>query len=111
MVEARSPGLPRYQTFRSEPERAGPQKRRAEFFHSRNLSELALGKAPEPVRPLRVVELASAFPASRRALLRREALAFFLALAFPLLSASVLLFSWFCVRFAFRAISSLPISV
>lgn len=111
MAEARSPGLPRYQTFRSQPERAGSPKPHAEFFHSRSLSELASGKAPESARLPPAVEAAVAFPGLRRAVLRCEALAFFLALAFLLLSASVCLFSWFCVRFAFRAISSSSISV
>jgi len=101
-AEARSLGLPRYRTFRSTPERAAPAPS-AEF--------LALGKAPESARLPSAVEAASAFPAQRRAPLLREALAFFLASVFPLLSAPVWLFSWFCVRFLFRAISSSPISV
>ena len=111
MGETRSPGLPRSRTFQSEPGLVVPPKPAAEFFHSRSLSELALGKAPESAQLPRAVETASAFPEPRRALLPREALAFFLALVFPLLSAPVCLFLWFCARFLFRAISSLPISV
>ena len=103
MGEARSPGLPRYRTFRPEPGRAAPLGPPAEF--------LALGKVPESPRLTRVVEAASAFPAQRRVLLAREALAFFLALVFPLLPAPVWSSSWFCVRFLCHGIFSSPISV
>src|ERR1700741_1700914 len=103
MAEARSPGLPRYRTFQSQLERAAPREPPAKFFHSRGLSELALGKAPESV------QAASAFLTQRRALLLREALAFSLALVFPLLRALVCLFSLFCARLFFRATSLISI--
>ena len=95
-MEARNPGLPRCRTFRPEPDRAAPREPRAEF--------LALGKAPRSARLPRAAETASAFRAQRCALLLPEALAFFLALGFPLLSAHVCVFSCFCVRLLFRAI-------
>ena len=95
MAEARSPGLPRYRTFRLKPERAGPLEPRAKSFHSRSLSEL--DKTPESARLRRELETASTF--ARRALLPREAMAFFLALVFPLLFAPAWLFSWSCVQF------------
>ncbi len=103
MAEARNPGLLRYRTFRPEPGRAAPPEPPAEF--------LALGTAQASARLPRAVGAASAFPALRRAPLLREALAFFLALVFPLLSALVCLFASFCVRFLFRGVSSSPISV
>jgi hypothetical protein len=111
MAVARSPGLPRCRTSRPKPDRAAPTEPAAEFFHSRSLSELALGKGPEWAPLRRAMEAASAFPASPRALLLREAPVFFLALVFPLLSAPVSLFSWFCVQFLFRPVFSSPISV
>ena len=101
MAEARSPGLPRYRTFRPEPGRVAPPEPPAEF--------LALGKTPESAQLPRAVEAASVFPAPPRALLLHEALAFFLALVFLLLSARAWLFSWFCVRFLFRAISLISV--
>ena len=111
MAEARSPGLPRSLTFQSQPERAALPKPAAEFYHSRNLSELVLGKAPEWAQLPCAMKAKSAFPASPRALLLREAPVFFLALVFALLPTLVSLFSWFCGRFLFRAIFSSPISV
>jgi hypothetical protein len=70
-----------------------------------------LGKPPETARLPRALEAASAFPAQRRALLLREAMAFFLALVFPPLSARAWLFSSFCVRFLFRAVSLISVWV
>jgi len=96
MAEARNPGLPRYRIFRREPERVALPKLIAEF--------LALGRAPGWAQLRRAVETASAFPAQRSALLLREALAFFLVLGFPLLSAHVCVFSCFCLRLLFRGI-------
>ena len=97
-AEARSPGLPRYRTFRLQPERARRREGRAE--------PLAAVRAQASARQLpAAVEDFLAIP------LLREALAFFVALVFPLLSAPVWLFSSFCVPFLSRAISSSPISV
>jgi len=97
MAEARSPGLPRYRTFQPEP---GPGRQREEHAEL-----LASGKVLGSGRPL--CEAAVNFLVIS---LLREALAFFVALVFPLLSAPVWLFSSFCVPFLSRAISSSPIS-
>jgi hypothetical protein len=83
MAEARSLGLPRNRTFRSQPGRADPPEPAAEFFHSRSLSDLALGKAPD------LEQLPRAAEVSFLTALLREALVFFLALVFPLLLAPV----------------------
>jgi len=98
MAEARSPGLPRYRTFRPQP---GPGR-----WLEEHAEPLASGKVLGSGRPL--PEAAANFLVSR---LPREALAFFVALVFPLLSVPVWLFSPFCVRFLSGAISSSPISV
>ena len=98
MAEVRSPGLPRYRTFQPEP---GPGRQREEHAEL-----LASGKVLGSGRPL--CEAAANFLVIS---LLREALAFFVALVFPLPSAPVWLFSSFCVPFLSRAISSSPISV
>ena len=106
MAEARTPGLPRYQTFRSQPGRAAPPEPPAEF--------LALGMGPESARLPRAVATATAFPMQLRALLLCEALAFFLALVFLLRLCEptwISLVSRFCWHFPSRGISSSPISV
>lgn len=103
MVEARSPGLPRYRTFRSQPELARRRKEHGE--------PLAAVKAQASARQLPAAVEAS-FLVTRRPV-PREALAFSLALVFPLLSAPVWICrsSWFCVLFLSRETSSSPISV
>ena len=99
MAEARSRGLPRYRTFRPQP---GPGR-----WLEEHAEPLASGKVQASARQLpaavEVNFLVTPLP--------REALAFFVALVFPLLSVPVWLFSSFCVRFLSCAISSSPISV
>jgi len=96
-AEARSPGLRRCRTFRPEP---GPGRQREEHAEL-----LASSKVLGSGRPL--CEAAANFLVIP---LLHEALAFFVALVFPLLSVPVWLFSSFCVPFLSRAISSSPIS-
>ena len=102
-AEARSPGLPRYRTFRPKPERA------------RQLEEDA-----EPLAAVRPQASARQLPAAMEVSflvtghpLPREVLASLLAWAFLLLSPPVRIFrlSCFCARFLSCAISSSPISV
>src|SRR5712672_157347 len=95
-VEARSPGLPRYRTFRPHP---GPGR-----WLEEHAEPLASGKVLGSGRPL--PEAAANFLVRP---LPREALAFFVALVFPLLSALVWLFSSFCVRFLSCAISLISV--
>lgn len=101
MAEVRSPGLPRYRTFQSQPELARRRKEHGE--------PLAVARARVSAPQLPAVAVVN-FQVTRR-LLPREALASLLALVFPLLSPPVWMFSWFCVRFLSRGIFSSPISV
>ena len=103
MAEVRSPGLPRYRTFQSQPELA---RRRKE--HGK---PLAAARARASVPQLPAVAVVNFQVKSR--LLPREALASLLALVFPLRFAPVWIFrlSRFCVRFLSRGISSSPTSV
>ena len=101
MAEVRSPGLPRYRTFQSQPELARRRKEHGE--------PSAAARARASAQQLPAVAVVN-FQVTRR-LLPREALAFLLALVFPLRSAPVWLFSWFCVRSLSRGISSSPTSV
>ena len=101
MAEVRSPGLPRYRTFQSQPELARRRKEHGE--------PLAAARARASVPQLPAVAVVN-FQVKRR-LLPRETLASLLALVFPLRSAPVWLLSCFCVRFLSRGISSSPTSV
>ena len=103
MAEVRSPGLPRYRTFQSQPELARRRKEHGE--------PLAAARARASAPQLPAVAVVN-FQVTRR-LLPREALASLLALVFPLLCPPVWIFrlSCFCVRFLSRGISSSPTSV
>ena len=96
MVEARSPGLPRYRTFRPPPGPARPLEEHAELS--------ALGKTLESAR--RLPEEVANFLVTP---LPGEALAFFVALVFPLLLPPVWLFSSFCAPFLSCAISLISV--
>ena len=96
MVEARSPGLPRYRTFRPPPGPARPLELHAELS--------ALGKTLESAR--RLPEEVANFLVTP---LPGEALAFFVALVFPLLLPPVWLFSSFCAPFLSCAISLISV--
>ena len=96
MAEARSPGLPRYRTFRPEP---GPAR-----WMGEHAELLASGRVLGSGRPL--PEAAANFLVIP---LPDEALAFFVALLFPLLLPPVWLFSSFCARFLSCAISLISV--
>jgi hypothetical protein len=102
MAEARTLGLPQYRTFQLQPGLARLE-RHVEFLIG--APELALERQLPAA-----VEVS--FLLTRRALLR-EASAFFVALAFPLLLAPVSFSQlfWIFVRFLSREISSSPLSV
>jgi len=103
MAEARSPGLPRYRTFRPQP---GPGR-----WLEEHAEPLASGKVQASARQLpAAVEVSSLV--TRRPL-PREAPAFLLALVFPVLSAPVWISrsSWSRAPFLSRGTSSSPISV
>jgi len=101
MAQVRSPGLPRYRTFQSQPELARRRKEHGE--------PLAAVRARASAPQLPAVAVVN-FQVTRR-LLPREAFASLLSLVFPLLSAPFWLFSRFYVRFLSRGISSSPTSV
>ena len=103
MAEARSPGLPRYRTFRPQP---GLARRRKE-----HVEPLAAVRAQASARQLPAAVEVS-FLVTRRPV-PREALASLPALVFPLLSAPVWISrsSWSCAPFLSRGISSSLISV
>jgi len=104
MVEARSPGLPPHPTFRSQPRLARWVEQHGEL----------LIEAPEwALQPQLCVAVEVRLLMPQRALLPREAQAFFPASVFPLLFLPIRIcqFSWFFLRFLSHAISSSPLSV
>src|SRR6266481_2141595 len=104
MVEARSPDLPPHPTFRSQSGFGRCQEQHGEILIE------ALGWASQP--QLRVAEEVRLL-LLRRALLPRDAQAFFPASVFLLLSVPIRIcqFSRFLLRFLSHAISSSPLSV
>jgi len=104
MVEARSPGLPPPPTFRSQSGTGRCQEQHGELLIE--APELALQPQLRAVEEVRLLML-------RRALLPRDAQAFFPASVFLLLSVPIRIcqFSWFFLRFLSHAISSSPLSV
>ena len=103
MVEARSPGLPRYRTFRSQPGCARRREQRGEPL----AAATAQASARQLPAAVEVSFLVTPHP------LPREALASLPVLVFPLLSAPVWISqsSWSCAPFLSRGTSSSPISV
>ena len=103
MAEARSPGLPRYRTFRPQ---LGLARRLVEH------GELLAAVRPQASALQVPAAVEVSFLVIRRPL-PREALASLPALVFPLLSAPVWISrsSWSCAPFPSRGTSSSPISV
>ncbi len=104
MVEARSPDLPPPPTFRSQPGLGRWLKQHGEIL----IEAPKLGLQPQ----LRVA-VGVRLLMLRRALLPRDAEAFFPASVFLLLFLPIRIcqFSWFFLRFLSHAISSSPLSV
>ena len=103
-MEARSPDLPPHLTFRSQSGTGRCQEQHGEILIE--ASEWALQPQLRVVEEVRFLMLG-------RALLPRDAQAFFPALVFPLLSVPIRIcqFFWFFLRFLSHAISSSLLSV